>query len=106
MYLLGFMYMPIRDRALREYLPFEYMSLFIVSIGLLLILFKTKGTRFYHILFQDIGIVILAIPFFSILLGLIKMGWDDGNSKAPLVLVVVLTMLLVNYNDYRKLSRK
>jgi len=106
MYLLGFLYIPINNSFLKQYLPFEYLSLLILVIGLIWLIFKSNGTKFIHVLLQDIGIIILSIPLLFIVFSIFKMSIDDGiNTYFIVIRDLLLTILFVNYNDYKKLKK-
>ena len=106
MYLYGFLYYPINDSKLEEFIPFE-MVVFAISVMVLgLIIFKTKGRRFRNLILQDTIIIIFGIPFYSTLLAALGIGIDDVEvPKMILFVIALLTFSMVVFNDWKKTKK-
>jgi hypothetical protein len=106
MYLYGGLYYPIRELGLEESIYFE-VFVFVFSLATIgLIIFKIKGRTFFKLLIQDIGLVIISVPFFGLITGYFDNGFDSPDSL-PFVYTAIftLTILTININDWVKTKK-
>ena len=77
---------------------------FCISV-IFLAIYKGKSKQFMQILAQDIIILILSVPMVSTILDLLKIGMDDkGNILLAIIIIIVVTIGLMTFNDWKKLN--
>ncbi len=71
-----------------------------------LIIFKLRGKTFFKLLIQDIGLVIVSVPFFGLITGYFGIGFDEPDT-IPFVYatIFILTILTININDWVKTKK-
>lgn len=106
MYLYGGLYIPLRELGLRKSIYFEiFVAIFSLTI-IGLILFKIKGQSFFRLLLQDIGLIIISVPFFGLITGYFESGFDEPESILFVYAVILIpTILTININDWLKTKK-
>lgn len=105
LYLFGYLYQSFMLDNLEENTVFPMLVIVSCLLGILFIMFKLKGANFWQLLLQAFGIIVFAVPMFVSILAELKIGIDDvENSIIPTVLTIILTMLTVGFNDWKKIK--
>ena len=105
LYFLGWLCLPIKFLGLKNVFSFEWFV--IVILGIIIVLLIKKGkNKLRNIILQDIVLCLFALPFYSMFLSVFKLGIDDHPQKVdPLWIMIVLTVITINFNDWIKLRQ-
>jgi hypothetical protein len=106
LYLYGGLYTPFRELGLRKSIYFESFVVILSLTIMGLIIFKLRGKTFFKLLIQDIGLVIVSVPFFGLITGYFGIGFDEPDT-IPFVYatIFILTILTININDWVKTKK-
>ena len=104
MFLYGLLYYPINDTFLEKIIPFPLWVTIWTLLGYYLIFFKLNSISFKGLFLQNALILIFSIPFYSTLLSLIHLGFDDDIHKSiPVTIIYLLYIGTTLVNDFLKL---
>jgi len=102
--IFGLLYQPISWISLDWLLtPFLFISIISVFI-FWYVIFKWKSKVIKSLIYQNIVLIIIGVPFSNTVLNVFKLDVDGGLSfPIPLILISFMTFLLVQVNHWRKL---
>jgi hypothetical protein len=102
--IFGLLYQPISWISLDWLLtPFLFISIISVFI-FWYVIFKWKSKVIKSLIYQNIVLIIIGVPFSNTFLTVFKLDVDGGLSfPIPLILISILTFLIVQINHWRKI---
>ncbi len=102
--IFGLLYQPISWISLDWLLtPFLFISIISVFI-FWYVIFKWKSKVIKSLIYQNIVLIIIGVPFSNTFLTVFKLDVDGGLSfPIPLILISFLTFFIVQINHWRKI---
>ncbi len=102
--IFGLLYQPISWISL-DWLLTPFLFITIISFILFwVVIFKWKSNFFKSLIYQNILLIFIGVPFSNTFLSAFKLDVDGGLSfPIPLILISLLTFLIVQVNHWRKL---
>ena len=102
--IFGLLYQPISWISLDWLLtPFLFISLISIFV-FWFVIFKWKSKFFKSIIYQNLILIFIGVPFSNTFLSVFKLDVDGGLSfPIPLILMTLLTFVLVQINHWRKI---
>lgn len=109
LYLYGGIFSPLSELGLKKSIYFESFVVFISFIGFGLIFLRFKGSTFWKLLFQDIILIVISVPFLAVAFDIFDNEFgENGISDIVYACMFLLTIIAINVNDWlktRKASR-
>ncbi|PJE45423.1 MAG: hypothetical protein CUR32_00035 [Flavobacterium sp.] len=102
-YLFGGLYYPFNELGLKAEFYFEvFVAFFSISI-IWFIMFKSKGKTFIKIFIQDLGLILISVPFFATITGFLRN--EPVKPEIMYAAIFILTICVINVNDWLKLKK-
>lgn len=106
LYFLGWLCLPFEFLGLFDVFSFQWFVIVILALIIVLLIKKGKS-KLRNIILQDIVLCLCSLPFYSMFLSVFKLGIDDHPQKVDSFwIMIVLTIITININDWIKLRRQ